>query len=153
MLGISKKRKGAFAVDALMAIFVVSLGAAAFMSFTPVTDRAQRLAREDAIATQLCNRFIEQIRLLKPKDITASTLSQLNLVHSVTSPGVYSFSNIPLDEASRYSPAQLLRNGTGTLVVVDMPDNAKRLEVTMTWTSASGKSRTLQTGTVLGGYR
>lgn len=153
MNGFSTKRRGAFAIDALMAIFVVSLGATAFMSFTPVTDRAQRIAREDAIASQLCNRFIEQMRLLKPKDVTQSTLTQLNLVNSMTSPGVYSFSNIPLDEASRYSPAQLLNNGTGTLEVVNLADNAKELRVTMTWRSTSGRARTLRSGTVLGGYR
>jgi hypothetical protein len=151
---LRKSKRGAFAIDALMAIFVVSLGAAAFMSVTPVTDRAQRLAREDATAAQLCNRMIEQLRLLRPKDINYSTLRSLNMVdQNQPSAGVYTFTNIPLDEASKYSPAQLLRDGTGTLTVVDLPDNAKELRITMTWTSSSKKSRSVQTGTVLGGYR
>jgi hypothetical protein len=139
----------------MMAIFVVSLGATAFMSITPVTDRAQRLAKEDALATQLCNRFIEQLRLLKPKDRNNTTLTQLNLVDQYSEPyaGTYSFSHIPLDEASKYSPAELLKNGNGSLQIIQLPDNAKELRVTMTWTIASGKSRTLKTGTILGGYR
>ena len=150
-----KAKRGAFAVDALMAIFVVSLGAAAFMSFMPASDKAQRIAREDAVASQLCNRFLEQLRLLKPKDINFTTLSGLNLVDSYSQPGqsTYSFTNIPLDEASRYSPAQLLKGGTGTLTVVDLDNNAKELRVLMTWTSSSGKQRSIRSGTVLGGYR
>lgn len=138
-----------------MATFIVSMGAAAYMSLVPVTDRAQRLAREDALASQLCNRFIEQLRLLKPKDVNNSTLTQLNLVdpNSEPSSATYYFSHIPLDEASKYSPAQLLNNAVGTMKLVNLPDNAMEIRVTMTWKSASGKSRLLKTGTVLGGYR
>lgn len=156
MLRLSRPRKkGAFSIDALMATFIVSLGAAAFMSLVPVTDRAQRLAREDALASQLCNRFIEQLRLLKPKDINASTLTQLNLVDANSEPAsaTYYFSHIPLDDASKYSPAELLRNAVGTMKIYDLPDNAKELRVSMTWTSSSGKTRSIKTGTVLGGFR
>lgn len=138
-----------------MATFVVSLGAAAYMTLVPVTDQAQRIAREDALASQLCNRFIEQLRLLKPKDVTYTTLTQLNLVDANSEPAsaTYYFSHIPLDDASKYSPAELLKNAVGTLRIVDLPDNAKELRVTMVWTSASGKSRSVKTGTILGGYR
>lgn len=136
-----------------MAIFVVSLGAAAFTSYTSVTDRAQRVSREEAIATQLCNRFIEQVRLLRPRDVNYSTLSQLNLIDGQISANNFSFTHIPLDEASMYSPAQLLKDGQGQLTILDLPDNAKELRVVMTWKSSSGKSRQLRSGTILGGYR
>lgn len=149
------KQTGAFTIDALTAVFVVSLSAAAFYTLAPATDRAQRLSREDALATQLCGRFVEQLRLLKPADMNSSTLTQLNLIDSTIdgSAGLYSFTHIPLDEASKYSPAQLLKNGAGTLQIVQLSDNAKELRVTMTWTSAAGKARTIKSGTILGGYR
>ncbi len=148
------KRLGSFSIDALTAIFVASLGAAALYTLVPMIDKSQVVAREDSIASQLCNRFIEQLRLLKPKDINFTTLRGLNLVDP--SPSVaptYSFTNIPLDDASKYSPAQTLKNATGTLTVVQLAGRAVELRVALSWKSTSGKTRSYQTGTILGGYR
>lgn len=150
---LCSKRRGALSIDAVTAVFVTALGAAAFFSLMPVVDRSQRISREESIALQLSNRMIEQLQLLKPSDIQASTLTQLSLIDEDQSSGPYSFTNIPLDEASLYSPAQALPDGTGTLNVVSLPNNSVALEVTLTWRSSSGRTRTIQTGTVLGGFR
>lgn len=146
-------RRGALSIDALTAVFVTALGAAAFFSLMPVVDRSQRIGREESIALQLSNRMIEQLQLLKPSDIQPSTLSQLSLIDAGQSSAPYSFTNIPLDEASQYSPAQALPNGAGSLNVVNLPNSSVALEVTLSWRSSSGRTRTIQTGTILGGFR
>jgi hypothetical protein len=147
------RRLGIISIDALTAVFVTALGAAAFFSLVPVVDRSQRIGRQESIAIQLSNRMIEQLQLLKPGDVTPAVLGQLNLIDSGQSSPPYTFTNIPLDEASRYSPAQALPNGTGLLNVVQLPHNSVEVRVQISWQSSSGRQRTIQTGTVLGGFR
>ncbi len=148
-----KRRPGSISIDALTAVFVTALGAAAYFSLVPVVDKAQHVAREESVATQLANRMIEQLQLLKPSDITASTLSQLNLIDQGQTSPPYTFSTIPLDQASRYSPREALPNGTGTLEVVSLANNTLELHVQIGWRSSSGRTRTLQSGLILGGFR
>ena len=52
-----------------------------------------------------------------------------------------------------YSPNQVLRNAVATMSVDDLSVNSKRIVLFMSWTSASGKTRSITTGTILGGYR
>jgi type II secretory pathway pseudopilin PulG len=150
---LHRRRRGALSLDALTAVFVTSLGAAAFFSLMPIVDRSQRMAREESVATQLTNRMIEQLQLLKPADVTASTLSQLNLIDADQTTSPYSFSSVPLDDASRYSPRQALREGTGTLEVLALPNNSAEVRIRIGWKSASGRARTVQSGVILGGFR
>lgn len=147
------KKKGALFIEVLLGIFVMSLAAAAFYKLYPVLVRSERLAREESIAGQLSNRYIEHIQLLRPAELTASNLTQLQLIDTGQSSSPYSFSSIPLDQASGYSPARMLRNGTGVMTVTDVAGGSKLVRVTLSWTSASGKSRTFVTGTVLGNFR
>ncbi len=148
-----KLRKGSLSIDALTAVFVTALSAAAFFSLVPTVDRAQRVAREESIATHLMNRMIEQIQLLKPSDVNPATLSQLNLIDAGQSSTPYSFTNIPLDDASRYSPRTALPSGTGSLSITPQPYNSTEVRVRISWLSSSGRSRTLQSGVYLGGFR
>ena len=106
-----------------------------------------------AIAGNDANRMIEQLQLLKPSDVTASTLSQLNLIDSGQTAAPYTFTSIPLDHASQYSPRQALPNGTGTLDVIALPNSSVEVRVRIGWTSSSRRARTLQSGLILGGFR
>lgn len=157
LFGVGRKklahRRGALSIDALTAVFVTSLGAAAFFALMPQLDRSQRVAREESLATQLMNRMIEQLQLLKPSDVNVATLDQLNLIDHNQSSSPYSFSNIPLDDASMYSPRQALRNGTGRLDVIQLPYDTVEVRVRISWTSSSGQSRSVRSGVVLGGFR
>ncbi|MBX7133739.1 MAG: hypothetical protein K1X67_13785 [Fimbriimonadaceae bacterium] len=101
----------------------------------------------------MSQRLVEQLNLLKPSDITPQVLTGLNLIDSGQTQPPYSFSNIPLDQASRYSPSQALQNGTGSLAVTQLDAQSVRLDVTITWKSSKGKTMSVTTGTILGGYR
>lgn len=148
-----RTRRGALLVDLMFGVFVLAMAATTFFALFPTVHRSQAIAKEEAIAQQMSQRMLEQLQLLKPTDITVGTLTQLNLIDTGQSQPPYSFTNIPLDAGWRYSPAQALRNGTGTLAVTNLDSNSVRLTITIAWKSASGKSSSITTGTILGGYR
>lgn len=149
----ARRCRGALLIDLLIAVFVLSVASLSFFSLFPTIARSQRIAKDETIAQQMSQRLVEQLNLLKPSDITPQVLTGLNLIDSGQSQAPYSFSNIPLDQASRYSPSQALQNGTGSLAVTQLDAQSVRLDVTITWKSSKGKTMSVTTGTILGGYR
>lgn len=149
----ARRCRGALLIDLLIAVFVLSVASLSFFSLFPTIARSQRIARDETIAQQMSQRLVEQLNLLKPSDITPQVLTGLNLIDSGQTQPPYSFSNIPLDQASRYSPSQALQNGTGSLAVTQLDAQSVRLDVTITWKSSKGKTMSVTTGTILGGYR
>lgn len=140
-------------IDAMMAVFVLTLGAAAFFSLLPMLDRSQYMAREQSTALQMSNEMVDQLQLLKPSNITVGTLTQLNLIDAGQTGSPYKFSHVPLEESTGYSPAQALKNGVGTMTVTSTDAGSVMVRLTITWDSASGKQGSLSTGTIIGGYR
>jgi type II secretory pathway pseudopilin PulG len=147
------KKAGSFLLDAMLSVLIIGMAAAAYFAMFPTFKRSQKLSEEESKAVMMAQRMIEHLQLLKPTDLTASTLSQLNLIDTNQTSPPYSFAHIPLDEASKYSPAQTLRNATATMEIDDLPANSKRVRIVMTWRSSSGKTHTLTSGTILGGHR
>ena len=147
------KRRGAIIIDCLMAVFVLGLGAASFYSLFPTYKRAETVAAQEAKASQMAARLVENLQLLHASNFTASTLSSLHLIDDGQTQPPYSFSHIPMDEASMYSPAQSLPNGTGSMAVTTLSGNSVRAVITITWRTPSGTTRSLTTGTIVGGYR
>ncbi len=152
-VSLKRKTRGALLLDVLLAVFILSLAAISFYGLTPVIFRSRTMAKDNTAALQMANRLVEHIQLLKASDLKAPTLTALNLIDAGQSQQPYSFTHIPLDEASRYSPAQTLRNGTGSLTFTDLDSGAIRVNVQINWTSASGKASSVTTGTIIGGYR
>lgn len=146
-------KRGAMLLETLLGVFILSLAAVGFYALTPVIFRSRSLAKENTAALQMANRLLEHVELLKTSDLTPATLTSLNLIDTGQSAPPYSFSHIPLDEASRYSPAQVLRDGTGTMTITPLDSGAVRVNVQVSWTSSSGKAATVQTGTIIGGYK
>lgn len=149
----SRRQRGALLIDLLIAVFVLSVASLSFFSLFPTIARSQRIAKDETVAQQMSQRLVEQLNLLKPADITPEVLTGLNLIDTGQTQPPYSFSNIPLDQASRYSPSQALQSGTGTLAVTQLDAQSVRLDVTIAWKSSKGKSMSVTTGTILGGYR
>jgi hypothetical protein len=137
----------------MLSVFVIGIGAAAFFSLFPTFTRGERIAADETKAAKLAQRMVEHLQLLKPADINPTTLTGINLVDAGQTQFPLTFTTIPLDDATGYSPSRALKNGTGLLEVQDIAANSKLIRVTVSWKSASGKSRVFTTGTVLGGYR
>jgi hypothetical protein len=145
--------KGVIFLDALAGVFVLALGAAAFFSLYPVVARSEKISRDRSVAGQLASKMSEHLQLLKTTDLTSGSLSGLHLIDDGQYSSPFSFSHIPLDEASDYSPATMLRNGEGWLTISDVAGNSKKITIEIDWTDAAGRDQSFVTGTIIGGYR
>lgn len=148
-----KKNRGAILIDALVGLFILGMGAIAYYGLLPVIHRAHEIAQQDSKAAQIAARVTEQVGMLKPSEINATTLNQLNLIDANQAGQPWTFSHIPLDDGTSYSPAKVLRNGQGTITTTNLSNSSVLVNVTVTWSSPSGASRSFSTGTVVGGYR
>jgi len=141
-------------LDVVIAAFFLVMAATAFFSTLPVIKRSQVMAQQESAAVLVANRMLEHLQMLKPADLTTANFQQLNLVDGPPDDaGYYSFTHVPLDEASGYSPAQMLRGGTGKFRILLLANGSKKIEMQVGWSWPTGHQNTLTTGTILGGYR
>lgn len=149
----TRTRRGSLLVDALTSLFVLALAAAALFSTLPVARKAGSLASDQAKATYIATKYIEQLQTLKPANLTQSNLATLNLIDDGQTSLPYSFTNIPLDDGSYYSPAKALKNANATVNLTNIDAGSVRCDIQIKWTSANGVQETLNTGTIIGGYK
>ena len=147
------KNAGSFLIDTMLAVLVVGMAASAYFAMLPTFKRSQKISEQDSKATLMSQRMIEHLQLLKCSDLTCTTLTQLNLIDAGQTSQPYNFCHVPLDEASIYSPNQVLKNATAVMTIEDLDASCKRVKLVMTWKSTSGKTMSLTTGTIIGGYR
>ncbi len=141
-------------IDSLIGAMVLGVAAVAFFALLPILHATELRAKQETQAVQMATRLIEHIQLLKPQNLNAATLTDLSLIDEgqLAKAPPYSFSRIPLDEGSLYSPAQTLPQGTGTLDIVEIEGGSKRVDIVIRWKSKGGWG-TVKNGTVVGGYR
>ncbi|MBS1717057.1 MAG: hypothetical protein JSS72_04930 [Armatimonadetes bacterium] len=140
-------------IDALTALFVLCIAAVALFAALPVVQKTGSLSGDQAKATYIATKYIEQLQTLKTSDLTKTNLATLNLIDSGQTSLPYSFKNIPLDDGSYYSPAKMLKGATATLNLTSIDANSVRCDVTISWKSATNHQETLTTGTIIGGYK
>lgn len=140
-------------IDALCALFILSMAATALYSVMPEARASDIMAADQAKATFIANRYIEQLQLLKTTDLTATTLSQMNLIDTGQAALPYSFTNIPLDDGSYYSPAKMLKAASATVNFTNIDSASVRADITISWKTPHNVTRTLSTGTIVGGYK
>lgn len=144
-------------LDVMVAVFVLSIGSMGVFSLIPVAHRSQALASEEAKASHMTTRVLEQLQQLKVSELNPSLLTQLGLIDAGQSQypanGPFSFAQVPLDDATGMSPAKALRGAVATFALTPIQANSVRIDLTLRWTSATGKARLLKTGTVVGGYK
>lgn len=147
-------RAGSVLLDSLIGLFILGMGAVAYFGLLPVVHRSSEISRQESRAAQIAARVIEQLGMLKPAEVNSSTLKQLNLIDgSSTEEQPWTFSNIPLDDGTSYSPAKVLRNGRGSIWMSSIANGSVLVTLEITWDSPSGASRSYRTGTIIGGYR
>jgi hypothetical protein len=146
-------QRGALLVDVMIGMFFMVMATLTLMSLFPVIKKGEQMSTEESKAVHMCNRLIEHIQMLPADDITVDNLAALNLIEPNQTTQPYSFTHVPLDEASRYSPAQSLRDANASLTISDVGTGSKRVRITLTYTSDTGQTRTLRTGTVVGAFR
>lgn len=148
-----RTQSGSLFIDALVGLLIFSLGAAAFFSLMPALQQGEKISKYESLATQMAGRMIEHLQTLRSSQITAPILSDLNLVDAGQTGSPYSFTNVPMDQASLYSPSQALPDGTAVMVVENIDSKAVLITIDISWRSPSGRTKTLRSGTVIGGYK
>ncbi len=150
---LRRRVQGFLLVDVIIGMFFLVMATLSLMSLFPVIKKSEQMSTEESKAIQMCNRLIEHIQMLGAKDINGANLTSLNLIDAGQTSQPYSFTRVPLDEASHYSPAQALRNATGTLTYGTVTGNSVRVVVTLQYTSDTGQTKTIRTGTIIGAFR
>lgn len=146
-------RKGFMLIDVLIGAFVLVLASLSLLTLIVITKRSEVIANDRVVANKISTRLIEHLQLLKSRDMNAETLMHLNLVDAGQSASPFSFTNIPLDDASNYSPSKALPNGQGTMTLVPLESNSVLVKINVSWRGQGNTTQSISTGTVIGGYR
>jgi hypothetical protein len=137
----------------MIGMFFLVMTTLSLMSLFPVIKKGEQLGTERSKAVQICNRLLEHVQMLGATDVTYNNLYALNLVDSSTNVQPYSFTHVPLDEASRYSPAQTLRDAEGELWHEELEDGSVLVKIRLRYKTDTGHTDEIETGTVIGGFR
>ena len=146
-------RAGALLMDVMIGIFMLVLATVTLMSLFPVVMRGEKMSSDESKAIQMTSRLVEHIQMLGAEDINGKTLESLNLIDTGQLVQPYSFTHVPLDEASMYSPAQVLDDAKGELEITVLGDGSRRVDLELQYRSKSGDIRTVKTGTIIGAFR
>ena len=148
-----RRQRGALLVDVMLGMLFLMFATLTLMSLFPVVKKGEQMSTEQSKAVQMCDRLLEHVQMLGAKNINGQNLTALNLIDAGQAAQPYKFTHIPLDEASRYSPAQVLRGADGSLTYTTINGNAVKVLVTLSYVSDTGTKQTIQTGTIVGAYR
>ena len=148
-----RRRRGSILLDAMIGIFILVVATLSYLSLSVVIHKSQVISKDESRAAQLAARMVEQIQMLTARDLNTETLKALNLIDSTSSTSPYSFTNIPLDHGTGYSPAKALTQGKGVLTLTKLANDSMRVTATISWRSKSGVTKSYTTGTIVGSYR
>ncbi|MCH8979834.1 MAG: hypothetical protein IH945_11420 [Armatimonadetes bacterium] len=148
-----RRNRGALLIDVLIGMVILVFATLTLMSLIPVIQRGEMMSEDQSKAIQMVSRLVEHVQMLPADDLNVQTLTSLNLIDQGQAFPPYSFTHIPLDEGSMYSPAQVLQDANGTINVTPLPDGSARVDILLTYTSKSGKTEQIQTGTIVGSFR
>jgi len=149
----SRRTRGALLLDVLIGIFMLLIATLGFLSLFPVVKRSQVASQQESAAILIANRMLEHLQMLRAQDVNITALSQLNLIDPGQSGDVLSFTHVPLDEASRYSPAQALKDGQGQMTITQLSSGSVKIDLVVSYKSPWGSTKQIATGTIIGGYR
>ena len=139
-------------LDCLMGVFILALAAVSFFDLLTASHKMAARGAQQTKAIQMASRLVENLQMQPSTGLTASKLTSLNLIDSGQNASPYSFNHMAMDDATQYSPAQALPNGTGTLTITNLAGGAVFARVQINWTLES-QPHSYTTQTIIGGYR
>lgn len=145
-----RRQRGMTLIDTMIGMFILSIGALSFCALMPIMARGQKMSQEVSVANQIATRELENLRLLGFNSLNATDIYSVGLCEAYSGSGPIIFSHVVQDEAKRLSAATALKNGVGEVTITDVSANLRSVIVTVNWTSASNKSRTLSLSTLVG---
>jgi hypothetical protein len=145
-MNILRRKRGATMMDAILAIYMVAIVALVFSATIGAAVVGRGLADERTKATCIASRQLEAIKSVGYSNLTFASLQFYGLADASISPTKCSFTTCGTT-SERVS--SILRQGTGTIEMVDVTSTVKRVTVTVTWQSKTGQ-RTVSVSTEIG---
>lgn len=147
----NRRRRAFTLVDVIFSVLLLAMSSLTVAALIPTMARGQHMSDETSKATQIAAKEIELLRLVGYDNLTRERLEELGLIDVTEEPDM-TFSTLPEDHAMGFSPASVLRDGRGVVEVYDVDPVVREVVVTVYWTSAAGKPRSVSLTTMVGKY-
>lgn len=148
---LNRRRRAFTLVDVIFSVLLLAMSSLTVAALIPTMARGQHMSDETSKATQIAAKEIELLRLVGYDNLTRERLEELGLIDVTEEPDM-TFSTLPEDHAMGFSPASVLRDGRGVVEVYDVDPVVREVVVTVYWTSAAGKPRSVSLTTMVGKY-
>lgn len=141
-------RRGFSLVETLIAIFLVVTCMLVVVATMPLATASRAKADLLSRATGLAQKQIEAMRGVGYPNLTAAQMASYGLIDSPTpvATNTYSFTNA--DALANDSPARVLPNGTGSVMVEQIDVDLRRVTVVVTYRDR-GATRTVRLGSLV----
>lgn len=141
------RRRAFTLMEVVLSIFLLAVVAVIFGALFPIGQRLSGGAKWRAQALMLAERRMEAVKLLGYGNLTYDGLRAYGLIDASPNTSPFSFTNT--DDASNESPAKMLPQGTGQIVVEDVAWDVKRVIVRVGWRDANGRRQTVELRTLV----
>ncbi len=141
-----RRVRGSAFTEILISVFIVTLLVLSITALSPMTMRMQRQAQEYTFATNVAQTALERVRTLDFLQITANGLLAAGIGQTIelndTNQFRVRFTSLQLPGGATLNLANELRNGFGTIEVVNLTTNnnisigLKTVIVTVRWQEA-----------------
>lgn len=143
-----RRRARAFTLaEIVLSIFLLGVVAVVFGALFPVSQRLSGGAKWRAMAMALAQRRMEAVKLLGYGNLTYDGLRAYGLIDANPNTSPFSFTNT--DDTSRESPARMLPNGQGQIIVEDVAWDVRRVIVRVSWRDMNGQTRQVELRTLV----
>jgi len=142
-----RRARGFTLAETVLSIFLLGVVAVVFGALFPVSQRVSGSAKWRAAALALAERRMEAIKFIGYGNLTYDGLRAYGLIDASPNTSPFSFTNT--DDASRESPARVLPNGQGQIVVEDAAWDVKRVTVRVSWRDLNGQTRQVELRTLI----
>ncbi len=143
-----RRRARAFTLaEIVLSIFLLGVVAVVFGALFPVSQRVSGSAKWRAAALALAERRMEAVKFIGYGNLTYDGLRAYRLIDASPNTSPFSFTNT--DDASHESPARMLPNGQGQIVVEDTAWDVKRVTVRVSWRDLNGQTRQVELRTLI----
>lgn len=147
----NRRRRAFTLVDVIFSVLLLAMGSLTVAALIPTMARGQHMSDETSKATQIAAKEIELLRLVGYDNLSRERMEELGLI-DVTEDPEMTFSTLPEDHAMGFSPASALLDGKGVVEIYDVDAAVREVVVTVYWTSAAGKPRSVSLTTMVGKY-
>lgn len=148
-----RRNRGTLLIEALIGSLILMLATVTILSLVTMTKRGQKMSEDKTKAVQMLANIVDQVQMLPADQITDVNLVGLNLVDAGGVGTSLTFNNVPLDDQYGYSASDVFIDPATSLNIGTLSDGTKRIDVQLSYTSASGETQTVKSGTYVGYFR